>query len=67
MPFVQVRLPGQLADEEHVAPTTTFIGTWPESLQAADTATLPAHTGFLSKPYSHAGLLAALQRLQPAH
>jgi two-component system chemotaxis response regulator CheY len=32
-----------------------------------DTATLPAHTGFLSKPYSHAGLLAALQRLQPAH
>ena len=32
-----------------------------------ETATLPAHTGFLSKPYSHSGLLAALQRLQPAH
>jgi two-component system chemotaxis response regulator CheY len=32
-----------------------------------DTAALPTHTGFLPKPYSHAGLLAALQRLQPAH
>jgi two-component system, chemotaxis family, chemotaxis protein CheY len=32
-----------------------------------DTGTLPTHTDFLSKPYSHAGLLAALQRLQPAH
>ncbi|WP_246432399.1 response regulator [Xanthomonas theicola] len=31
-----------------------------------DAAALPPHTGFLSKPYSHAGLLAALQRLQPA-
>ncbi|MCC4597600.1 response regulator [Xanthomonas campestris pv. phormiicola] len=32
-----------------------------------DAAALPTHTGFLPKPYSHAGLLAALQRLQPAH
>ncbi|WP_369942914.1 response regulator [Xanthomonas medicagonis] len=27
-------------------------------------AALPAHTGFLPKPYSHAGLLQALRRLQ---
>ncbi|MBB4127288.1 two-component system chemotaxis response regulator CheY [Xanthomonas translucens] len=31
-----------------------------------DTATLPLRTGFLPKPYSHAGLLAALERLQTA-
>lgn len=31
-----------------------------------DSATLPLRTGFLPKPYSHAGLLEALRRLQTA-